>query len=45
MLQKAGHISDLELQPRFPLMAASTTSTVAGALRELPMIGHYVADS
>lgn len=44
LLQKAGQISDLKLQPRFPLMAASTTGTVAGALRELPVIGHYVAD-
>ena len=35
LLQKAGHISDLELQPRFRLMSASTTRTVAGSVSPL----------
>ena len=46
LLERAGEISDLVLQPRYPLMAPLTTGTIAGALRgkDYPVIGHYVAD-
>jgi len=44
MLEKAGQISDLQLQPKYRLLAASTTGTIRGALRELPCVGHYIAD-
>jgi hypothetical protein len=44
VLEKSGQISGLELQPVFRLLAASTTGTVRGALRELPAVGKYVAD-
>jgi len=32
LLEKAGEISDLELQPRFPLLAASTTGQALKAI-------------
>lgn len=40
LLEAAGEIRDLELQPRFPLFVASTT----GSPRELIRIGEYRAD-
>lgn len=48
LLEKAGEIESLELQPVFVLKAPLTTGTVRGALRasagELPTIGKYIAD-
>lgn len=48
LLEKAGEIWDLELQPRFPLCAPLTTGTLAGALRAVKeatvLIGEYRAD-
>lgn len=48
MLEKAGEISELELQPKFELKAQLTTGTVIGAAKALtgqyPVIGHYIGD-
>jgi hypothetical protein len=48
MLEKAGEISELELQPKFVLKTLLTTGTVMGAAKALtdqyPVIGTYVAD-
>lgn len=48
MLEKAGKIESLELQPRFRLMTQLTTGTFNGAGKALagqfPVIGSYVAD-
>lgn len=49
LLEKAGQIWDLELQPRFPLVVASTTGTVMGAAKALAgsfsgRIGEYRGD-
>jgi hypothetical protein len=39
LLEKAGEIKDLELQPRFPLYAPER-----GRMHSLVLIGNYVAD-
>lgn len=49
LLEKAGEIWDLELQPTFPLCAPSTTGTIGGAVKALAgtfdgRIGEYRAD-
>lgn len=49
LLEKAGEIWDLELQPRFPLCVPSTTGTARGAAKALVgtfdgRIGEYRAD-
>src|SRR3990167_2192701 len=48
LLEKAGEIESLELQPKFALMTQLTTGTVRGAAKALthqwPVIGHYVGD-
>ncbi len=48
MLEKAGKIEGLELQPQFPLRVLLTTGTLKGAGKamagEYPTIGKYVAD-
>jgi hypothetical protein len=48
MLEKAGKIESLELQPAYDLHAPLTTGTVRGALKAstgaLPKVGRYVAD-
>ena len=48
LMEKAGKILGLELQPRFPLRVVLSTGTIRGALKatagEYPVIGHYVAD-
>lgn len=49
LLEKAGEIWDLELQPKFPLVVASTTGTVMGAAKALAgtfdgRIGEYRGD-
>lgn len=49
LLQQAGEISELELQPKFPLRVVSTTGTVLGAVKALAgthkdIIGTYIAD-
>jgi hypothetical protein len=49
LLEKSGEIWDLELQPRFPLHAPSTTGTIHGALKAAAgnfdgRIGEYRAD-
>ena len=46
LLEKAGKIEELELQPRFPLRVILSTGTVWGALaaNQEPIIGTYVAD-
>lgn len=48
LLEKAGEIESLELQPVFVLKAPLTTGTFRGAARamagELPTIGKYIAD-
>jgi hypothetical protein len=48
LLQKAGKIESLELQPVFPLRVLLTTGTFTGAGKalagEYPVIGKYVAD-
>ena len=46
MLEKAGEIWDLELQPRFPLSVPSTTGVLRHALkpRGLTKIGEYRGD-
>ena len=48
LLEKAGKIEGLELQPKFALTTQLTTGTVRGAGQALagkyPVIGHYVAD-
>lgn len=49
MLEQSGEIWDLELQPRFPLVVASTTGTVMGAAKAIAgafdgRIGEYRAD-
>lgn len=49
MLEKAGEIWDLELQPKFPLSVPSTTGTVMGAAKALAgtfqgRIGEYRGD-
>ena len=44
ILEKIGEIWDLELQPKFPLVVASTSGYVAGACREPQRIGEYQAD-
>jgi hypothetical protein len=49
LLETAGEIWDMELQPRFPLHAPSTTGTASGAVQALAgtfdgRIGEYRAD-
>lgn len=48
LLEKAGVIEGLELQPKFALRTLLTTGTFQGAGRamagEYPLIGHYIAD-
>lgn len=49
LLQQAGEITELELQPKFPLRVVSTTGTVLGAAKALTgthrdIIGTYIAD-
>lgn len=48
MLQKAGQIHGLELQPVFPLRVVLSTGTIHGAARALagdyPVVGKYIAD-
>jgi hypothetical protein len=48
LLEQAGDIEGLELQPKFPLTTQLTTGTVLGAGKALagkyPVIGHYVGD-
>lgn len=48
MLEKAGKIEGLELQPKFQLRVLLTTGTFQGAGRalagEYPTIGKYIAD-
>lgn len=48
MLEKAGRIEALELQPKFPLVTQLTTGTWKGAGKavagKFPVIGKYVAD-
>ena len=48
LLEKAGEIEGLELQPAFPLRVLLTTGTFAGAgaalAGEYPTIGKYIAD-
>ena len=48
MLEKAGKIESLELQPVFPLRVLLTTGSMKGAAQalagEYPTIGKYVAD-
>lgn len=48
LLEKAGEIESLELQPEFPLRVVLTTGTVRGALQAMngdaPTIGKYLAD-
>ena len=48
LLEKAGEIESLELQPKFSLMTQLTTGTFKGAGKALtgkwPVIGRYVAD-
>ena len=48
LLERAGEIEGLELQPKFALMTTLTTGTVMGAGAALagkyPVIGHYVGD-
>ena len=49
LLERAGEIWDLELQPRFPLCVPSTTGTVMGAAKALAgtfdgRIGEYRGD-
>lgn len=48
LLEKAGKIEGLELQPAFPLRVLLTTGTLKGAGKALagsyPTIGKYVAD-
>ena len=48
LLEKAGKIEGLELQPVYVLHAPLTTGTIRGALKaaagELPVIGKYIAD-
>ena len=49
LLERAGEIWDLELQPRFPLHAPSTSGYAMRAAKALAeggtfLIGHYVAD-
>ena len=48
LLEKAGQIEELEIQPEFPLMAALTTGRIRGALRatthQYPVLGRYIGD-
>lgn len=49
LLEKAGEIWDLELQPKFPLVVAATTGTLMGAAKALAgtfvgRIGEYRGD-
>lgn len=49
LLERAGEIWDLELQPRFPLSVPSTTGTIGGAAKVLAgtfdgRIGEYRGD-
>lgn len=48
VLERAGEIESLELQPVFPLRVTLTTGTVRGALKatagEAPTLGKYVGD-
>lgn len=48
LLEKAGEIESLELQPRFPLKTQLTTGTMHGAFRAIadnfPVIGEYRGD-
>lgn len=48
LLEKAGKIEGLELQPKFALVTQLTTGTFRGAglahAGKFPVIGHYVAD-
>lgn len=44
LLAKAGKIENLRVHPRYELIAASTTRTVAGAIKPLRTVGFYEAD-